>query len=81
MTDENELIATAIFEMGDRVIYIPMHAFDDRGHPDCERGCVSSIDGNGNVFVRFDGAVGRHGWAGATAENCSPETLVHERSR
>jgi len=66
------------FAPGDRVIYVPMHAYGDRAHSDSERGAVSSIGSFGTVFVKFDGAVGRLGWDGATAQACYPDSLVHE---
>lgn len=67
------------FKPGDRVVYVPTHAHGDRHHPDCERGKVSSLSADGStVFVRFDGAVGRLGWEGATSQGCYPEDLVHE---
>lgn len=67
------------FKPGDRVIYVPLHAHGERSHPDCEHGKVSSLnERTGDVFVKFDGAVGRLGWDGATAQCCDPESLEHE---
>ena len=64
---------------GDRVIYVPMHAYGDRTHSDCEHGKVSSVSADGRtVFVRFDASVSRFGWDGTTAQACYPESLVHE---
>lgn len=71
--------AQKTFSPGDRVIYIPMHAHGDRGHPDCERGCVSSVSTSGlHVFVRFNAHVARLGWDGATSQSCDVDSLVLE---
>lgn len=65
------------FKPGDRVRYIPGHAYGDHGHPDCETGCVSSVSANsGTIFVKFDKQVSRIGWDGTTAQGCDPESLV-----
>lgn len=61
-------------KQGDRVRYIPFHAYGDPHHPDCEDGAISSF-GPDNVRVRFDKHVGRFGWDGATAQGCEPEDL------
>ena len=42
-------------DIGREVIYIPGHAKDDQGHPDCERGFIKSFNEFG-VFVRYDGS-------------------------
>lgn len=60
---------------GDRVIYVPTHAEGDPSHPDCERGQVSSFNGE-TAFVKFDQYVERLGWEGATAQACSPRDLI-----
>jgi hypothetical protein len=60
---------------GVRVAYIPGHAFGDMAHPDVEHGIVSSSNGK-YVFVKFDRAVSRFGWDGATSQSCCPEDLV-----
>lgn len=65
---------------GDRVIYIPSHAHGDRNHPDCERGTVSSLNHNGEPFVRFDTAVSRLGWDGATSQCCYLTDVILENS-
>lgn len=59
---------------GQRVRYIPGHAYGDISHPDCEDGKISSI-GTIAVFVKFDKSVGRHGWDGATPQGCNAEDL------
>lgn len=47
------------FKRGTQVIYVPLHAGDDVGHRDCERGFVTSIrknertDGGWLVFCRY----------------------------
>ena len=69
------------FAPGDRVVYVPMHAHGDRAHTDCEHGTVSSVGADGTVFVRFDAAVSRIGWDGATAQGCYPDSLVQESAR
>lgn len=67
------------FAPGDRVIYVPMHAYGDRTHSDCGHGKVSSVSADGRtVFVRFDASVSRFGWDGTTSQACYPESLVHE---
>lgn len=58
-----------------RVAYIPMHAHGDLKHPDVERGAVSSKNDR-YIFVRFDAAVARLGWDGATSQSCRPEDLI-----
>ena len=63
------------FQNGDRVIYIPGHANGDRGHPDCERGTVSSANEH-SVFVRFDAQVAKFGWDGTTAQGCHRQDLL-----
>lgn len=64
---------------GDRVIYIPYHAYGDRTHPDCERGRISSFNSKGEPFVRFDKQVTRLGWDGATSQACNLDTIVLEK--
>lgn len=71
-------MSAAAFATGDRVIYVPMHAHGDRTHADCEHGKVSSVSPYEIVFVRFDAAVARLGWDGATSQACYPDSLVHE---
>src|SRR6185436_3820561 len=58
-----------------RVAYIPTHAHGDINHPDVERGAVSSKNDK-NVFVRFDKAVSKLGWDGATSQSCDPADLT-----
>ena len=58
-----------------RVAYIPGHAFGDMAHPDVEQGIVSSTNSK-NVFVKFNEALSRFGWDGATSQSCCPEDLV-----
>ena len=38
---------------GMKVRYIPTHAKEDKNHPDCEDGVVSSV-GRVNVFVKYN---------------------------
>lgn len=64
-----------IFQPGVRVRYIPGHAHNDANHPDCEDGTVSSVNEK-YVFVRFDQAVSRFGWDGATSQSCNPLDLT-----
>ena len=67
---------TAIdFKPNMRVLYVPMHAYGDKGHPDCERGTVSSTNDE-NVFVKFDRQLNRLGWHGTTSQSCCPEDLL-----
>lgn len=40
------------FREGDVVKYLPQHVYGDAGHPDCERGVVTSTYGD-YVRVRF----------------------------
>lgn len=65
------------FRVGQRVIYVPMHAEGDLSHPDCEHGRISSKN-EYFVFVRFDKHVQTLGWDGATAQCCDPSDLVAE---
>lgn len=67
-------IADTVFKVGDRVRYVPTHAYNDQGHPDCETGVVTSL-GPRSVFVRFDKQVARLGFDGATSQGCYPEDL------
>lgn len=60
---------------GVRVAYIPGHAFGDIRHPDVEHGVVSSSNSK-NVFVKFNEALSRFGWEGATSQSCYPEDLI-----
>lgn len=60
---------------GVRVAYIPGHAFGDMAHPDVEYGIVSSSNDK-NVFVKFNEALSRFGWDGATSQSCCPDDLV-----
>ena len=66
-----------IFARGDRVRYVPHHAYGDIGHPDCEFGTVSSVNDSG-VFVRFDKQVAHLGWDGATSQHCRRDDLRKE---
>lgn len=47
---------TADFKAGDKVLYIPYHAFGDESHRDCEKGVVSSKNDK-FVFVKYDNAM------------------------
>lgn len=69
-------MSTEIKELkpGQRIRYIPNHAYGDMTHPDCEDGKISSRNET-TVFVKFDKYVGRRGWDGATAQGCNPEDL------
>ncbi len=86
LTDEEALLGAVAghvatvrsFKPLDRVIYVPMHAHGDRGHPDCERGCVSSVNAHGTVFVKFNAQVARLGWDGTTAQGCDADDLLLE---
>ncbi len=62
-------------EKGDRVAYIPMHAYGDIDHPDVMCGTISSLN-DFYAFVRFDIYVERLGWDGATSQACKAEDLV-----
>ena len=65
------------FEKGQRVIYIPRHA-DDEKHPDCKKGVVSSKN-DSYVFVKYDNAMGIMvtGDEPYTAQATPPELLKH----
>lgn len=54
--------------MGDKVRYVPYHAYGDCQHPDCEDGVVTSKN-SVYVFVRLGGK----NYSAA----CSPDQLVH----
>ena len=67
------------FKKGDKVIYIPGHAFGDVKHTDCENGVVSSI-GRGAIFVKYncllgEAITGDEPW---TSQGTNPEDLVKE---
>jgi hypothetical protein len=63
------------FEKGDKVRYVPYHAFGIRSHPDCENGIVSSVR-DGTIFVKFDRVVKNIGWNEACAQGCRPDQLI-----
>lgn len=44
-------------DIGSPVTYIPRHANGDAGHPDCERGNISSFTED-RVWVRYQAATG-----------------------
>jgi len=64
------------FKPGDRVRYVPGHAYDDIRHHDCEDGAISSVSDLNTCFVKFDKAVARFGWDGTIAQGCYPFDLV-----
>lgn len=66
-----ELQRAAGFAPGQRVKYVPAHAYGDHHHEDCETGNVEKVTDAG-VFVRFDYPV-RRSWP----QLCDPGTLVH----
>ncbi len=43
------------FKKGERVRYVPAHAFGDVNHKDCQDGVVSSTNSR-YVFVKYDNA-------------------------
>ena len=59
---------------GQRVRYMPQHAFGDEKHKDVEIGEISSVN-HKYAFVRFDKYVRNFGWEGATSQACDPEQL------
>lgn len=63
------------YKKGDRVVYIPKHAYGDISHPDAKAGTVSSVTIY-YIFVRFDIYVERLGWKGATSQACRIEDLI-----
>lgn len=60
-------MASEVFNIDDRVRYVPYHAYGDSSHPDCENGIVKTVT-ESFVFVRF----GNH----ETAEGCRRDQLV-----
>lgn len=62
------------FKPGDRVVYIPNHAYGDRSHADCRWGTVSLVN-TVCVFVKFDEQTSKLGWEGTTSQGCYPHTL------
>jgi hypothetical protein len=56
------------FTVGRTVLYIPMHAYGDRNHPDVERGVVTSRNDR-TVFVRFG--------SDNHSKGCYPDDLVY----
>lgn len=68
---------TSFFSPGDRVRYIPAHAYGDSHHPDCENGVVSSCNEH-VVFVRYYAKVNGRESSGLkeTAQATNPEDLI-----
>lgn len=69
------------FKPGDRIIYIPDHAKNDRAHPSCQKGIVKSVvvDAETHVWCVF--ANGCWNWEKGveqnyTAARCRPDQLV-----
>jgi hypothetical protein len=60
------------FAPGDRVRYIPNHAFGDAQHPDCENGIVTSKNDT-FVFVRY---YAKGGMLKFTAQATDPADLI-----
>jgi ABC-type nickel/cobalt efflux system permease component RcnA len=60
------------FRLGDSVRYVPYHAKGNLSHEDCEDGRVSGIEGDGTVFVKFNGP-------NSTAKGCRPDQLWNFR--
>ena len=48
-------LTSAELRIGDRVKYIPNHAFDDASHPDCGTGTVKAITCDA-TYVQFGDA-------------------------
>lgn len=61
------LYACFAFEPGERVRYVPLSAYGDRDHEDCEDGTVSRTNGE-FVWVRFG--------TGEIGQACDPGNLV-----
>ena len=55
------------FKPGDRVRYVPYHAYGDQAHQDCEDGIVTSKNDK-FVFVRFSLFT-------ETSQACNPDQL------
>jgi len=52
-------IAGKTWFIGDKVLYIPNHAFalspnDPESHRDCEHGIITSMRDNGGIWVRYN---------------------------
>ena len=56
------------FKAGQNVTYIPNHADNDTGHPDCEEGQVTSKNDK-YVFVKFSATA-------ANGQSCDPSNLL-----
>jgi hypothetical protein len=64
-----------IFNPGDRIIYVPMHAHGDITHKDVERGVVvRQSEISGTVFARFY----RNGVLKEQAQGCNTSDLRKE---
>ena len=50
---ERHFMKPSDFEVGENVTYVPLHAFGDLSHKDCESGQVSSTN-EYYVFVKFN---------------------------
>lgn len=66
---------TKDFAPDDRVLFMPLHAHENKHHPDCEKGTVHSINDR-FVFVRFDGQVSKLGYEQTTSQACGPNDLT-----
>lgn len=62
------------FLPGQKVIYVPTHAYGDRNHPDCESGHVSSVNRK-YVFVKFDKQLNQMAWSEVDSQAVRPEDL------
>jgi len=60
-----------VFEIGDRVIYVPSYAKGDTKHPACEYGTIKSWNSSG-IFVNYV----KDGVPQMTAQHTRPEDLV-----
>ena len=67
------------FNKFEKVIYIPNHA-DNRDHPDCEIGFVSSVNEK-YIFVKFANQLAKFGWNGTTAEAVAPFNLIRMKGK
>lgn len=59
---------------GDIVQYIPTFAEGDEKY--AEQGIVSSLNSNGEPFVKFFAQLERFGWEGTTSQCCYPSDLT-----
>jgi len=80
VTNGKITMKTFDFDHGDKVRYIPFHAYGDVKHKDCENGVVSSVNSH-FVFVKYNNAmcIMTTGDEAYTAAATKPEDLIKQQ--